>query len=184
MSKFSVIGPARALRWTLAGVAFCAMVTIARAEPPAPADTNRASQLVEFAGTVEVTVANTNDWQPARVNQLLHPGDRLRTAADSRATLQLSDRSVIRISQSTILEIQPPTRPARHRFGLKRGALFFLDRERPADVEFETPIATGAIRGTEFYLAVAEADATTRLALLQGAVELTTASGPRQLVSG
>jgi predicted Zn-dependent protease len=184
MLKFSVIGPARALCWTLVSVAFCAMVSIARAEPPAPADTNRVSQLFEFAGTVEITVAYTNDWRPARLKQFLHPGDRLRTAADSRATLQLSDRSVIRVSESTILEIQPPTQPARHRFGLKRGALFFLDRERPADVEFETPLATGAIRGTEFLLAVAEADAATRLALLDGAVNLQTAAGQLQLTSG
>jgi len=184
MLKFSVIGPARALRWTLVSVAFCAMVSIARAEPSAPADPNRASQLVEFAGTVEVTAANTNDWQPARLKQFLLPGDRLRTTADSRATLQLSDRSIIRVSESTILEIQPPTQPARHRFGLKRGALFFLDRERPADIEFETPLATGAIRGTEFSLAVAEADAATRLALFDGAVELATASGPLRLGSG
>jgi hypothetical protein len=184
MSKKFVIGPARALRWTLAGVAFCATISIARAEPPASANSNPASQIVEFAGTVEITAANTNDWRPARLNQLLHPGDRLRTAADSRATLQLSDRSVIRVSQSTILEIQPPTQPARHRFGLKHGALFFLDREQPADVEFETPLATGAIRGTEFFLAAAEADGTTRLALLDGAVDLETATGQLQLAGG
>ncbi len=184
MSKTFVIGPARALRWTLAGVVYCVMISLARAQPPAPANNDHASQLVEFAGTVEFTVANTNDWRPARLNEFLHPGDRLRTAADSRATLLLSDRSVIRVSQSTILEIQPPTRPARHRFGLKHGALFFLDRERPADVEFETPLATGAIRGTEFFLAAAEADGTTRLALLDGAVVLQTAGGQLPLASG
>ena len=184
MSKPLVIDPARALRWTLAGVAFCALVSIVRAEPPPPANTDHASQLVEFAGTVEITVAGTNDWHPAHVNQSLQPGDRLRTAADSRATLQLSDRSVIRVSQSTLVEIQPPAQPARHRFGLKHGALFFLDREQPADVEFETPLATGAIRGTEFFLAVAETDAATRLALLDGAVEIKTSTEQLKLTSG
>jgi FecR protein len=160
------------------------MGSLARAGPPSSASTNRASQLVEFAGKVEVSVANTNDWRPARTNQFLHPGDRLRTAADSRATLQLSDRSVIRVNQSTLLEIQPPTQPTGHRFRLRRGALFFLDREQPADVEFETPLATGAIRGTEFFLAVAETDAATRLALFEGAVDLKTAGEELQLVSG
>ena len=129
-------------------------------------------------------MAGTNDWRPAITNQFLHPGDRLRTAADSRATLQLSDRSVIRVNQSTILEIQPPTQPARHRFGLKRGELFFLDREQPADVEFETPLVTGAIRGTEFLLEVADSDSTTRIALLDGAVDLKTAGEPLKLTSG
>ncbi len=76
--------------------------------------------------------------------------------------------------RNTLLEIQPATRPARHRFGLKHGALFFFDREQPADVEFETPLATGAIRGTEFFLAAADDDSTTQLAMLDGAVELKT----------
>src|ERR1035441_7801891 len=74
--------------------------------------------------------------------------------------------------------------PARHRFGLKHGAFFFLDREQPADVEFETPLATGAIRGTEFFLAVARADSTTRLALLDGAVELKTETQQLKLTTG
>src|SRR5664279_2725274 len=119
MLKPAVINPARALRWALAAVAFSAMVAIARGGPLSSATADRASRLVEFAGRVEITGANTNDWQPARTNQLLHPGDRLRTAADSRATLQLSDRSVIRVNESTIVEIQPPSAPARHRFGLQ-----------------------------------------------------------------
>ncbi len=184
MAEHFVIDPARALRWALAAAGLCAMVCGARADPQASANTNAASQLVEFAGTVEVAAAGTNDWRPAHLNQLLHPGDHLRTAPQSRATLQLSDRSVIRVNQSTLLEIQPPARPARHRFRLLRGALFFLDRERPADVEFETPLATGAIRGTEFFLAVSEAPPGTRLALLDGEVELETPTGRLKLASG
>ena len=184
MSKYFVIGSARALCRTLAGMAFFAAVSAAHADPPASANASPASRLIEFSGKVEITIASTNDWQPAHINQFLHPGDRLRTAADSRATLQLSDRSVIRVGQSSILEIQPPTQPARHRFGLKHGALFFLDREQPADVEFETPLATAAIRGTEFFLEVAEADAATRLALLDGAVDLKAGGGELQLTNG
>jgi predicted Zn-dependent protease len=184
MSKAFVIGPARALRWMLACGRFFAMLTVAVAGPLPSANPSPASQLVGFAGKVEITVAGTNDWQPAITNQFLHPGDRLRTATDSRATLQLSDRSVLRVNQSTILEIQPPSQPARHRFGLSRGALFFLDREKPVDVEFETPLTTGAIRGTEFFMAVAEADSTTRLALFDGAVDLKTTGEVMKLTSG
>jgi len=184
MFKTFAIGPARAPCWMLAGVVFCIWAFAAHAAPPLATAAEPASRLVEFDGTVEITIAGTNDWRPAITNQFLHPGDRLRTAAESRATLLLSDRSVIRVNQSTILEIQPPSQPARHRFGLKRGALFFLDREQPADVEFETPLATGAIRGTEFLLEVADTDAATRLVLLDGAVDLKTAGEQLKLTSG
>ena len=176
---------ARATFLVLAAFTLGLMTTQSQAQATtATASKDFASQLVEFAGKVEVTLAATNDWRPASTNQFLHPGDRLRTAADSRATLRLSDRSLIRVNQSTLLEIQPPTNPARRRFSLKHGALYFLDREKPADVEFETPLATGAIRGTEFLLTVADADNTTRLALLDGAVDLKTATEQLALTSG
>jgi len=169
---------------SLAGMVYLMMLGFVQAAPPAPSNTNLASQLVEFAGTVEVSVDLTNGWRPARVNESLHPGDRLRTAADSRATLQLSDRSVIRVSESTLLEIQPPLQVDRHRFRLSRGAIFFLDREKPDQVEFDTPLVTGAIRGTEFYLAMAEPAGPTRLALFDGVVDLRTAVAATNLVSG
>ena len=168
----------------LAAMVWLWLVSAVHAAPPENSATNFSSVLVGFAGNVETTAATTNDWQPARTNQTLLPGDRLRTAADSRATLQLSDRSVIRVGADTILEIQPPSPPARHRFGLQRGALFFLDREQPADVEFETPLTTGAIRGTEFLLTVADTDAATRLALLDGAVELKSSNERLSLTNG
>jgi Tfp pilus assembly protein PilF len=183
MSKTCSIFPAGMLGWMAGCLWLGTLLLTAHAQPP-PANTNYTSQLIAFDGRVEIAVAGTADWRPARTNQFLLPGDRLQTAIDSRATLQLSDRSVLRVNQSTILEIQPPTPPARHRFRLSRGVLFFLDREQPADVEFETPLAAGAIRGTEFQLAVDAANGATRLDLLNGAVELRTPGGAWKLTSG
>ncbi|MFN0066324.1 MAG: FecR domain-containing protein, partial [Limisphaerales bacterium] len=140
---------------------------------PASAATNEApaARLIEAAGQVELRRAT----EPARrvaAGELLLPGDRLRTGPASRAAVQLTDRSVVRLDQLTTLEILPPRRAsALRRFRLELGRLFFLHRERPADVEFETPLVTGAIRGTEFVLAAPDA-ATTTLDLLDGALEL------------
>lgn len=177
------VTPANLLRWILVLVFLGALVS----PRCAVADATNApvgSRLVEFAGTVEVTAAGTNDWRPAGTNQWLQVGDRLRTGPDSRATLQLSDRSTIRINQSTIIEIRPPVPPARHRFNLQHGMLYFLDREQPADIEFETPLTSGAIRGTEFLLDVAGTNAATRLVLIDGAVALQTATEVLQLTNG
>ncbi len=176
-------GPALLFRCMLAFVVFGAADTGAVAGELTSTNTSSASRLVEFAGKVEVTSAGTNNWCPVMTNQWLFPGDRLRTDRDSRATLQLSDRSTIRVNQSTIIEIQPPSPPARHRFNLRRGILYFLGREKPADVEFETPLTTGAIRGTEFLLS-AEADGTTFLALVDGAVALATPTERLALTNG
>lgn len=132
------------------------------------------SQLLEAAGQVEYLAATATNWQTAGVGLLLHPGDRLRTRAQSRAALQLSDRSVIRLDELTTLEILAPRTTARKRFSLWQGALYFFNRERPADVEFDTPLAAGAIRGTEFLLAVDTEPPAVQLALIDGLVDLRT----------
>ncbi|HEV2331321.1 MAG TPA: FecR domain-containing protein [Verrucomicrobiae bacterium] len=182
----SVSFPKRAVQVALCclSLSLLAFPRLVRADPPATTNSSAASELVGFAGKVEYSAPNSTNWIAARVNLQLWPGSRLRTADDSRATLQLSDRSVIRLGSNSILEIQPPAVPARHRFGLRRGILYFLDRERPADVEFETPLATGAIRGTEFLLAVSDIDAVTRLAVLDGSVDLQSGSRNYSMTNG
>lgn len=144
-----------------------------------------ATELVEVSGSVEFAPAGTNSWVAAKTGQILRPGDRLRTRTDSRATIRLSDRSVVRMDQSSTLEIQAPrAAPAEHRFRLPGGSLFFLNREKPSNVEFETPLTTGAIRGTEFLLRTDPASGETLVALFDGAVDLASLTGSASLKGG
>jgi hypothetical protein len=66
---------------------------------------------------------------------------------------------------------------------LGAGSTYFFSREKPATVEFRTPLASGAIRGTEFNLAVAD-DGRTTLSLLDGFVELRSGQGQIDLKTG
>ena len=133
------------------------------------------SRVLEAAGTVEFFSGGGAQWQVAAAGLALEPGDRIRTCAQSRAAVQLSDRSVIRLDELTTLEILPPRSAEKKRFSLSRGTIYFFNREKPADVEFDTPLAAGAIRGTEFLLAVA-ADSAVNLALIDGLVSLQTSN--------
>jgi hypothetical protein len=150
------------------------------------AEAQSTSELLEVTGTVERSSSGSSEWQTARVHDRLQVGDRLRTQAESRATLRLSDRSIVRIHEWSVVEIQAPAgeRNPKRRLKLGRGRLFFLNRERPSDMEFETPLATGAIRGTEFLLEVAEADGTTRIHLFDGAIALNSPGDDLTLVGG
>lgn len=161
------------------------VISSARAQtnnPPAVA-TNNVSAVIEVAGRVDFTSGGTS-WQPAFVGLILHAGDRIRTYETSRAAVQLSDSSVIRLKERTTLEILPPRRHEKKRFGLPAGSIFFFDREKPSDVEFDTPLAAGAIRGTEFLLEVSAADRAVHLALIDGLVALNTADGEIALQRG
>ncbi len=170
------------------GCFYALVIGVAHAQssnpPPARAQTSLLSRVIEAAGQVEFNSGGGTNWNVATNGLVLQPGDKVRTRVQSRAAVQLSDRSVIRLSERTTLEILPPRRAEKKRFGLPGGSIFFFNREKPADVEFDTPLAAGAIRGTEFLLEVAEADAGVHLALIDGAVALNTSEGEVALQRG
>jgi outer membrane receptor protein involved in Fe transport len=140
--------------------------------------------LLTMEGKVEVARKGGGPWSLAQTNGVLSIGDRLRTGLRSRATLRWSEMSVVRINQLTSLELQPPpTGGDKPQLELKSGATYFFSRERPDEIHFQTPVASGAIRGTEFHLMVAE-DGRSELALLDGEVGLQNAQGEVILKSG
>ncbi len=152
-----------------------------RGEEAAP---SLAAEVVERTGTVEIS-RSPDGWTSAEPNAALPPGSRLRTGADSRATVRLSDLSLVRIRERTLVEFQKPqSAKARRQLMLRAGSAFFLNRSGPSEIEFETPLANGAIRGTEFLLTVNEADGSTVLALFDGAVDLDVAGEHLQLARG
>ncbi len=159
------------------------LTTLAQSSGGVATNSNQ-SVLIEVAGQVECLTATTTNWHAAVTGSALYPGDRLRTREHSRAAVQLSDHSVIRLNERTTLELLPPRHAEKKRFGLPDGAVYFFDREKPMDVEFDTPLAAGAIRGTEFLLSMASERSALRLALIDGAVSLNTSSGEIPLASG
>jgi len=168
-------------------VSMVAARSTARAQPIPKAPTNAAPQIVllTLEGTVEVAPAGTLNWVPARTNQVLNVGDRIHTGEGSRATILLTDRSVQRVGDLTTLEIRPPTQPGRRlMLDLKAGKSYLFNREKPTELQFRTPLASGAIRGTEFELSVDAATGRTVLTLIEGEVELSNDQGDVTLASG
>lgn len=141
------------------------------------------SRLIEAAGSVEYFSTSQTNWLAATNGLALRDGDKVRTRAHSRAAVQLSDRSVVRLDELTTLEILPPRNAEKKRFGLPRGSVYFFNREKPSDVEFDTPLAAGAIRGTEFLLEANDASGV-HLALIDGLVSLKSAAEEVSLQRG
>jgi Tfp pilus assembly protein PilF len=135
-------------------------------------------------GTVQVFPVNGTGWVAAQTNQPLRTGDRLRTGVRSRATARLSDLSVLRINELTTLQIQPPPQPGKApALDVRSGAGYFLGRGKPTEQEFRTPLTSGAIRGTEFNLTVAE-DGRTVVSLIDGEITLSNPQGEVAITSG
>ena len=139
--------------------------------------------LLSIENKVETAPPASTQWSPGQTNQTLQAGDRLRTLRRSRALLRLSDLSVIRVNELTVLEIRAPSTGQNGFLDLQSGSIYFFNRERPSTIEFRTPVASGAIRGTEFHLGVAENGETT-LTVFEGEVSLSNAQGEMNFARG
>src|SRR6267142_3619754 len=160
-------------------------ILVALAFMPTPVDAAPTGcVIIDRQGKVEFARKGSAQWSLAQSNEVLQAGDRLRTGFRSRATLRWSELAVIRVDELTSMEIQPPAKPGvKPELDLKSGAAYFFSREKPEDIQFHTPVASGAIRGTEFNLKVAD-DGRTELALLHGEVALANPQGSTTLKSG
>ncbi len=154
-----------------------------QARAQGPAGTNQAGVVLTLEGRVEIARAGTTEWLDAATNLVLGFGDALRTGPHSRATIRLSDLSVLRVNEKTILEIRSQTSGHGSLLDLQSGSGYFFNRSKPASLQFQTPLISGAIRGTEFNLAAAD-NGPTKVTLLEGEVALTNAQGNLILQSG
>ena len=167
----------RRLRYCIAAIALSCINVVAETSASR-------MEILSLEGTVEFTSVNTTTWQSARVGQIVQFGDRIRTSKRSRASVRFADLSVMRLNENTVFEILPPMeKDKKPLLDFKSGSVYFYSREKPSDVQFRTPTAIGAIRGTEFFLA-ADNKGETRLVVLDGEVELKNASGSANVQRG
>src|SRR3954471_11587664 len=85
---------------------FCALAPVLLFAQTTPRETN--SRLLTIEGRVEVLRSGTATWLGAETNQLLTPGDRVRTGARGRAPIRPPNLSVRGVTDLTALEIRPP----------------------------------------------------------------------------
>lgn len=140
--------------------------------------------LLTAEGRVEWQAVGRADWGAVQSNQLFRAREKVRTRLKSRATLRLANQTVVRMNQLTTVEIQPQTQDSRRTLiDFREGAAFFHNREAAGQTTFRTPTASGAIRGTEFHLAV-DPMGNTVLTMLDGEVDLSNELGEVRVVSG
>src|SRR4051812_41337993 len=73
--------------------ALAAIHSLAQGSAAAARETS--ALVLTLEGTVEINRGGTDKWTPAKTNSTLSAGDSLRTGARSRATVRLSDLSVL-----------------------------------------------------------------------------------------
>src|SRR5579862_8344581 len=161
-------------------LAACHSQMTARGEGDGP---GAAGTVLSVEGIVEVAKAGDARWVAASTNLHLAFGDTLRTGSRSRAVVRLSDLSVLRVNEKTILEVRPQGGGEGTVLDLNSGSAYLFNRSKPASLRFQTPLISGAIRGTEFNLEAIPQGRTT-VVLLDGEVALDNPYGQIVLESG
>jgi hypothetical protein len=155
----------------------------------------RAATLIKLSGVVEVAPANdATDWTPISEGEKIRAGMRLRTRADSNATLVFYDGSRTTLSPRTDLVLSQVSGGFTFLAGkglqvryqqlagdtshtvvpLKGGSSFF---------EVLTPAGKASVHGTIFDVAVST-DGTARFAVDRGVVEVSQSAGSVTLTAG
>ena len=109
----------------------------------------------------------------------LYEGDVLRTEAASQALITIQEGIEVALNENTILKLLYRWEKANGTtqiLRLKQGELWVKTGPGPKQLEVETPVATAAVRETEFNIKVQD-DGQTTLTVIQGTVEFGTAFG-------
>ena len=107
--------------------------------------------VIETVENVVEVAAGKGAWIGAMAEHRLNYGSRIRTGEFSRATVRLPNRSFLRVGELTTITLQPPKPTAeKATIDLLKGALYFFNRSSDEHFRIKTPVATGAVKGTEF----------------------------------
>jgi Tfp pilus assembly protein PilF/outer membrane receptor protein involved in Fe transport len=163
---------------------FALVVAWAALTSTAPAQTIRVQQI---QGRVELMPTGATRWVLVQTNEVIQPGERLRTGLDSRASLRWSDQSIVPIGELTEIEVlEPHSSDALSGLHLLRGILSFFHRDKPGRIRILTRGGVAGVEGTEFVLRVEEVGQReqTTLSLIDGQVEFTNLWGRVVLTNG
>jgi tetratricopeptide (TPR) repeat protein len=138
------------------------------------------ARLVSLEGAIEYKTANTENWNPAVLEQEFCNGDAIRSGRDSRAALRMINETLLRLDHSTAIIFTSVVQKERSLLDLLKGALHFISRV-PRSLEVNTPYLNAAIEGTEFVIKVK--DESTEVTVYEGKVVASNASGSIDLTA-
>lgn len=133
------------------------------------------AKIASAQGKVDVLGFGALGWKSTHANDMLCPGDTLRTAKWSRATLGLTSGAVLTVDQNTTMTFSAPQEKAASWFvNLLKGAAFFRSRQ-PQNLDVNTPFINAVHEGTEFLVVVSSKS--TEISVFDGKVSAENAAG-------
>ncbi len=113
------------------------------------------AKVVSVQGKVETQRLGIVNWKAIQQGDVFCQGDKIRSEKNSRATLQLSNNSLISVDQNTNLNFSVPKVEAASSWLIElfKGSAFFRSRESQR-LNINTPFINAVHEGTEFLVTV------------------------------
>jgi tetratricopeptide (TPR) repeat protein len=147
---------------------FFIFLTIPHYFEAAPLCTQPVAKVVSVQGKVDKQYSGSSEWRIVQADDIFCPGDKIRTEKRSRATLILSNESLVTLDQSTTLIFsEPEENTSTWLLNLIDGSTFFRSRQ-PQRLNIQTPFINAVHEGTEFLVTVD--DQQTRISVFDGQV--------------
>jgi len=141
---------------------------------PAQPATDRA-KVEQIVGTAQRRVVkNPEQWAKLSNGDLLAPDSAVQSGPDSAVLLTLADKHVVRVGESTTLELKVLGKDNAYSFSLVKGQIWsFVDKaNKPAKYEVETPSTILGVSGTLFHVAHDPSDNESDVSVEEGEVHM------------
>lgn len=135
-------------------------------------------------GDVQIRTEDTSEWVPASINMPLRDGDRIWTPEAGRIEIQLRDGTVVRLDESSSLEILTVERDSFQVYLTQGHAYVNFKGARDSLIQMDTPVSSiRAYDRSKFRVDIA-GDGVTDVSVFKGAVYAENRSGKTRVGSG
>ena len=141
---------------------------------------NPVGTLVSIQGDGEFRRHGKTAWLPVQMNNRFCAGDVLRIGPGGRAAVTLTNETILRIDQNSILNFGEPEERISV-LDLLKGVLHIFSH-RPRSLKVTTPYVNGTVEGTEFLVSVDEQQSV--ITVFEGLVRAANEKGSLDLSSG
>lgn len=138
------------------------------------------AKTIAISGAVERSTQN-GDWQQLQNDQPLCPGDHIRVADNSRASLYLRNNTYMRLQENSVLHFPAPKDNTSYWLEVTEGVAHFISRIVNR-FEVNTPYVNAVVEGTEFTVSATTVKAS--VTVIEGQVKTSNASGTLMVDAG
>ena len=127
------------------------------------------AKIVSMQGSITTRSSDDTDWSPAGLNQTYCSGDIIHVAENSRAAIELSNETIIRLDQKTTIVLSEIKEDEDSWLEVLKGAIHVITRV-PKSLKIKTPYVNAFVEGTEFTVTVE--DDQTVVSVIEGNVKV------------